>query len=90
MFRRYSHGHSIFLGLLVGLLLTRHVWLVALLCFGGGLVVGRAWGFFVMVEEAVRARVLRARREHIPPGGGLQPVYPLRSVPTPGDLPEDY
>lgn len=53
-----SHGHSFLFGVLGGLLLARHVWLLALVCFGFGLALGRLW--WLLAEGG---RLLRRRFE---------------------------
>ena len=58
---RWSHGHSTAVGVLLGLLLARHLWLVAALMFAAGLAIGRLWFYEAMMAEALRRRVARSR-----------------------------
>lgn len=73
MFRRFHHGHSTAIGFLLALSLQRNTLLFSLLVFCTGVFAGRAWGFWLHVAEAVRSKLLRAKREPIPEGP--QPVY---------------
>lgn len=74
MFRRYHHGHSIFVGFLLALALQRHMLIFALLIFAAGLIAGRAWSLWVDLARAVKDRLLvRSRNEPIVTGP--QPVY---------------
>lgn len=61
MKRKWSHGHSTAVGVILGLLLARHGWLVACLAGGTGLLVGRLWYYEAMMAEALSRRVARSR-----------------------------
>jgi hypothetical protein len=53
MIHRYTHGHSIAVGALIGLLLDRHTFVVACVAFAAGVVLGRAWTAIVRVAARV-------------------------------------
>jgi phytoene/squalene synthetase len=53
MLHRYTHGHSILVGALIGLLLDRHTFVVACAAFAAGIVLGRAWQAIVRVVARV-------------------------------------
>lgn len=66
--RRFGHGHSLALGVILTLALERH-WLVfALLVFVAGVAVGRGWatllrfGYFARRRLLARAANLETRR----------------------------
>lgn len=88
---RWRHPHSIAAGLLAGVYIAGHGWLL-LACFAlvllAGIGVGRAWGFLVLMEDALRHRWHLARRERI--RTRPEPVYDLRSKKKPGGFPEGY
>lgn len=90
MFRRYHHGHSVGLGVLVGLLLTEHPYTLAAVAFTLGAAVT-----FAATTGIRLARTLlgafelwrdHARSKARPMPTAPQPVYDVR----PGRLPRDY
>jgi hypothetical protein len=54
--KRWSHGHSIGTGVVGGLLVARHVFLI----FGAGLVVGVALSWLAGLVGELRRRISRA------------------------------
>lgn len=54
MFRRYGHGHSVGLGVLLTLALERHALLAVVLVFAAGVVAGRAWSTWQRLGAAAR------------------------------------
>lgn len=67
MIRRWSHGHSIAVGGLLTLALATHLWTLLILVFTAGVLVGRFWNLLHWTGEALRDRVLHARRERFKP-----------------------
>jgi len=61
MFGRYHHGHSFLFGVVGGLLLAQHVWLLALACFTFGLAVGRLWWLLADGYRLLRRRLEATR-----------------------------
>lgn len=67
MFRRFGHGHSVGVGVLLTLALERHALLACVLVFAAGVVAGRAWltwariGFAIRRHFDVRVHRLKAR-----------------------------
>jgi len=57
MMRRFGHGHSLTLGILLTLALQRHALLAALLVFAAGVVAGRGWDRLRKVGYAVAERL---------------------------------
>lgn len=71
MLRRYHHGHSIGVGVLVGLLLTRHGFALACCSLAIGVLLGRTWAWW-----ATKATVLgMALRTAASDRRRLVPVY---------------
>lgn len=81
MFRRFGHGHSLGVGVLLTLALERHALLACVLVFAAGVVAGRMWWTWARVGDAarsyfarrvqrirprVRARVSMLRNDDIP------------------------
>lgn len=69
MFRRYHHGHSVGLGVLVGLLLTRHGFMLAVVSMLAGVLLGRTWAWWA-TKAAVLGMALRTAasdRRHLVP-----------------------
>lgn len=56
MLRRWTHGHSVAVGLILAVLMARHLWLLLLLVFVLGMVVGRLWFYEAMVADHIRRR----------------------------------
>ena len=54
MFRRFSHGHSLAVGVLLTLALERHALLACVLVFAAGVVAGRAWLVWARIGYAAR------------------------------------
>lgn len=71
MFRRYHHGHSVGLGVLVGLLLTRHGFALACTSLAVGVILGRTWAWWA-TKAAVLGMALRTR---VRDSQRLVPVY---------------
>lgn len=92
MFRRYHHGHSLGLGILIGLLLTQHPFALAALAFVAGAALSWActtgWRLAQTLRGAFEAwrDVSRARQQRIL----ARPVRKPRPAGGPGDLPEGY
>lgn len=63
MIRRWGHGHSLAAGVGAGVLFATHTWAVLLLVFLGGLLLGRFWNLLHWTGEALREKVLRARKD---------------------------
>jgi hypothetical protein len=59
MFTRYTHGHSIAVGCLLGILLAQHVFVIACVALAAGIAMGRSWGWLEHVARGVRARINR-------------------------------
>jgi len=59
MLTRYTHGHSIAVGCLLGLLLAQHVFVVAFVALAVGITVGRSWGWLENIGQGIRARITR-------------------------------
>lgn len=54
MFKRYGHGHSIGVGVLLTLAMERHALLAVVLVFAAGVVAGRAWLTWARIAYAAR------------------------------------
>lgn len=54
MFRRFGHGHSVGVGVVLTLALERHALLAVVLVFAAGVVAGRAWLVWARVGWAAR------------------------------------
>lgn len=61
--KRWTHAHTLAAGILVGVSLSSHVWVLAGLAFLGGLLLGRFWNLLHWSGEAIRLKVLHARRD---------------------------
>lgn len=57
--RRFGHGHSLAVGILLTLALERHALLAALLVFAAGVTLGRSWS---RIREAAPKLVEAAQR----------------------------
>ena len=83
--KHWTHGHSLAVGSLFGAtLMVTHLWLLLTLTFAAGVVVGRMWRFALMLEDAIRMKLTRAKREHI--STKPVPVYEGR-LDTYGEVP---
>jgi len=60
--KRWQHQHSIGAGVVIGLLISTHIWTIIVACFLAGLFLGRFWNWLVMVEEAVRMKLTHNKR----------------------------
>lgn len=72
--KRWNHAHTLAAGAVFGVgLASRDTWILCLLVFIAGLLVGRFWGLVHWAAEALRLKVMHARRAtiHTSP----QPVY---------------
>lgn len=76
--KRWSHGHTLAAGAIAGLAAANHLWVVCLLTFVLGVVAGRFWWLAHWTAEAIRDKVLYARR-----------VRGLRAPARAGRLPVD-
>lgn len=65
MFRRFHHGHSAALGFLLALAITPHLLWIVSAALVGGVVIGRAWGFWAMAAGALRDKWHLSRRTKI-------------------------
>lgn len=63
MIRRWSHGHSLAVGGLLTLAFATHLWTLVALVFLAGVVTGRFWNLLHWTGEALRERVLHAKRD---------------------------
>ena len=61
MFRTWHHGHSIGVGVLGGLLLTQHAWLIAIGCLTIGFLIGRFW---LIASRTARRAAERIEETH--------------------------
>lgn len=77
MFRRWHHGHSTGLGVLLGLALTRHGLLLGCGGMALGVVLGRTWATSVMVAGMIAAKLGRSKRERI--STRPVPVYGMKA-----------
>lgn len=57
MFRHYTHGHSIVLGALGGLLLAQHVLWIASVCLLAGFLAGRLYNGLLGIGQVLLARL---------------------------------
>jgi hypothetical protein len=65
MFRRYGHGHSIGVGVLIGVLLERHLFAYGLACVLLGVILGRSWLFWAHIADAARKGIVKSARARI-------------------------
>ncbi len=65
MMRRFGHGHSLAIGVLLALALERHALLMVLVVFAAGVLVGRGWDRLRRLADAVGDR-LRGRAHPAP------------------------
>lgn len=84
MFRKYGHGHSVGVGVLLTLAMERHALLAAVLIFAAGLIAGRAWATWALWASALRDKwhLSRPARIRTRP----EPVYDAQLGPD-DDLP---
>jgi hypothetical protein len=61
--KRWSHGHSLGAGALFGALAASHSWTLLLGAFVLGLLLGRFWNLLHWSGEAIKAKVLHAKRD---------------------------
>lgn len=64
MFRRYGHGHSIGVGVLLTLAMERHALLAVVLVFVAGVVAGRTWLVWARIAYSAR-RYFDARANNL-------------------------
>lgn len=75
---RWGHAHTLAAGAIVGFGAATHLWWTALATFALGVFAGRFWWLSHWVGEAIRDKVLHARR-----------VRGLRAPARAGTLPVD-
>ena len=63
MIHRWGHGHSVTVGGLLTLALATHLWTLLVLVFLAGVILGRFWNLIHWSGDAIREKVLRARRD---------------------------
>jgi hypothetical protein len=71
--KRWQHYHSLGVGALLGVAFASHQWTLLTLVFVAGLLLGRFWNLLHWSGEALKFRVMRAKRERI--NAKPQPVY---------------
>ena len=71
--KRWGHAHSLAAGGLTGVMAATHLWWLLVAAFVAGILVGRFWNLVHWTGEAIKLRVLTARRERI--HARPQPVY---------------
>jgi hypothetical protein len=86
--KRWSHAHTLAAGGFCGVMAATHLWWLCLLAFTAGILVGRFWGLVHWSAEAIKLRVLTARRERIP--ARPEPVYYGKDSVPYGELPSGY
>lgn len=61
--KRWSHAHTLGAGALLGAGFATHLWLPLVAAFVAGLLLGRFWNLLHWTGEAIRAKVLHAKRD---------------------------
>lgn len=82
--KRWNHAHSLAAGILGGVALAGHVWILVAVAFGFGVLLGRFWHLIHWTGEAIRLKVLYAKRDR---------ELHLKTKPQPiyyGKFPEGY
>lgn len=85
MFRRFGHGHSVGVGVVLTLALERHALLAVVLVFAAGVIAGRAWATWTLWASALRDKWHLAKRARI--STKPEPVYRVPKPVNDGNLP---
>lgn len=88
IFRKYGHGHSVALGVLVGILLDHHALLLVALGLVAGWLARDVYASMRWVAMALAARHARKRKPSYVPSWARKSAK--SEVVGPGDLPEGY